>query len=48
MSGYLCHLNNLNKRISVDAYCTGQIENTPGIKNKYFLKTLSRNLYRVK
>jgi hypothetical protein len=48
MSGYLCHLNDLNKRILVDAYCTGQVERAPGLKYKYFLKTLSRNLYRVK
>lgn len=48
MSGYLCRFNDLNTRILVDAYCTGEVEKPSGVLNNYFLKTLSRNLYRVK
>lgn len=44
MSGYLCHINNMNKQILVDAYCTGKMEYNKGITNSYYLKTLSRNV----
>jgi hypothetical protein len=44
MSGYLCHINNMNKQILVDAYCTGKMESNKGIQNSYYLKTLSRNV----
>lgn len=44
MSGYLCHINNMNKQILVDAYCTGKMESNKGIINSYYLKTLSRNV----
>lgn len=48
MSGYLCHINNMNKQILVDAYCTGKMESNEGITNSYYLKTLSRNMRRIK